>query len=300
MVIDGATGSELDRMGVDCKRPLWSANANINAPDVLKQVHKLYLEAGAVAVTTNTFSTHERKLNRDKVGYLAEELTKKAVQMAVEARNEVNPDALVLGCISPLSQCYAPKDAPDFKTCKKEHLQNCKYLLEAGADFLWIETACSKFDALAAVEACEQLAPGKWGISFSLPVETVGIMRCGTPIADIVHKLAKAAFIGVNCMDGKEVARQVQHLKEIAPEGMRIAAYGNIGYWVPPTDYKAGIKKKNDVELDAIYACLVKQWIEAGASIVGGCCGTSPDTIRMLHAIIKQHELSTTNSEMSD
>ena len=287
MVIDGATGSELDRMGVDCCRPLWSANANINAPDVLKQVHKLYLQAGAVAITTNTFTTHERKLNRDKVGYMAKELTEKAVQMAIEARNEVNPDALVLGCVSPLGQCYDPKNAPDFATCKKEHLQNCKYLLDAGVDFLWIETACSKTDTLAAVEACEELAPGQWGISFSLPSETVGIMRCGTPIADIIGKLKRAAFIGINCMDGKEVAVQIKHLKEISPDGMRIAAYGNIGHWVPPVDYRAGIKKKNDVELDAIYACLVKEWLEAGATIIGGCCGTSPDTIRMLHAVVK-------------
>ena len=91
--------------------------------------------------------------------------------------------------------------------------------------------------------------------------------------ADIIDKLKRAAFIGINCMDGKEVAVQIKHLVDISPKGMRIAAYGNIGHWVPPVDYRAGIKKKNDVELDAIYSCLVKEWLEAGATIIGGCWG---------------------------
>lgn len=77
--MDGATGSELDRRGVDCKLPLWSANANLFAPDVLKDVHKSYLLNGAKAVTTNTFRTNEHALNKVNLGHLAKELTVKAV-----------------------------------------------------------------------------------------------------------------------------------------------------------------------------------------------------------------------------
>ncbi|MDP6541746.1 MAG: homocysteine S-methyltransferase family protein, partial [Phycisphaerales bacterium] len=61
-LLDGATGSELDRAGVDVGMPLWSANAIIEAPEILKQVHIAYLEAGAQAISTNTFRTHERSL----------------------------------------------------------------------------------------------------------------------------------------------------------------------------------------------------------------------------------------------
>ena len=80
-----------------------------------------------------------------------------------------------------------------------------KHLLEGGVDFLLIETQCAANEALIAAEVAQELAPGHWGISFSLPTETVGILRCGTPIADIVDKLKDAAFIGINCMDGKAI-----------------------------------------------------------------------------------------------
>ena len=159
--------------------------------------------------------------------------------------------------------------------------------MDAGVDFILLETQAQGQEAIAAAEAAQELAPGHWSISFSMPIETVGILRCGTPLADIIHKFKDAAFIGVNCMDGKEIAVQVRHLKEIAPEGMRIAAYGNVGFWVPPKNYKAGVKKDNSIENDALYAACVKEWLDAGATLVGGCCGTSPDTIRMLSAVVQ-------------
>ena len=286
VVIDGATGSELDRRGVDCDLPLWSANANLVAPEVLKEVHKHYLMNGAKAITTNTFRTNEWTTAKAGLGHLAKELTQKAVQMAVEARNEVNPDALVFGSVAPVEACYQPKLSPSVATCKKEHRKIMTHLLDAGVDYLLIETQCAAHEIVAAAEVANELAPGHWGVSFSLPTETVGILRCGTPLVDIIDKLKDAAFIGINCMDGKTMAVQVKHLRSIVPEEIRIAAYGNVGYWVPPKEYKAGVKQNNSIEHDAIYAKCVKEWLDAGASIVGGCCGTTPDTIRMLHAVI--------------
>ena len=127
------------------------------------------------------------------------------------------------------------------------------HLLEAGVDLLLIETQGNGREAIAAAEVARELAPGKWAISFSMPDKTVGILRCETPLADIIHNFKDAAFIGVNCMDGLEMLKQVNHLKTIVAEDMRIAAYGNIGSWVPPAEYKAGVKKNNDVEHDVIY-----------------------------------------------
>ena len=120
-------------------------------------------------------------------------------------------------------------------------------MVDEGVDFLIVETQGTAVSSLAGAEVAEELMPGRWGISFSLPVETIGILRCGTAIKDLMSKLTKAAFIGINCMDGKVIAEQIRHLKEIAPEGMRISAYGNIGYWLPPVDYKVGIKEDNSI-----------------------------------------------------
>ena len=68
VILDGATGTELDRRGVDCGLPLWSARAMTEAPDVLKDVHKAYLTAGAQAIITNTFRTHQRSLEKANMG----------------------------------------------------------------------------------------------------------------------------------------------------------------------------------------------------------------------------------------
>ena len=102
MFLDGATGSELDRRGVDVSRPLWSANANIVAPDVLKQIHKEYLQNGAQALTTNTFRSTERRFKyAGKVG-MTDQNVRTAVQMALSACKEVNNKAVVLGSVGPL------------------------------------------------------------------------------------------------------------------------------------------------------------------------------------------------------
>ena len=69
VILDGATGTELDRRGVDCGLPLWSARAMIDAPDILKDIHKAYLAAGAQAIVTNTFRTHQRSLEKANMGF---------------------------------------------------------------------------------------------------------------------------------------------------------------------------------------------------------------------------------------
>ena len=78
----------------------------------------------------------------------------------------------------------------------------------------------------------------------------------------------------------------MKHLKSIAPKGVRVAAYGNIGSWYPSRDYQAGVKKNNDILKDGMYVKCVKEWVDAGADIIGGCCGTTPDTIRMLYGVL--------------
>mgnify|MGYP001464620445 CR=1 FL=1 len=129
-LLDGATGSELDRAGVDVGMPLWSANAILETPEILRQVHIAYLEAGAQAIITNTFRTHERSLAKAGIGNRAEELTAKAVEIARSARDEVNTDALIFGSVAPLEDCYSPELAPLSKVCEEEHSKMIKIIIE--------------------------------------------------------------------------------------------------------------------------------------------------------------------------
>ena len=95
-------------------------------------------------------------------------MTKRACKLAIEARDAINPDALVMGDVATLERCYAPELAPDYRTAKVEHRKLMTWLLEAGVDFLLLETMCAAHEAIAAAEVAQELAPGYWGISFRL------------------------------------------------------------------------------------------------------------------------------------
>jgi len=275
-VLDGATGSELDRAGVDVGMPLWSAHAILEAPEILKQVHISYLEAGAQAISTNTFRTHERSLAKAGMGHRAEELTTKAVEIAQSARDEVNTDALVFGSVAPLEDCYSPKLAPLSDVCEQEHRQIICHLVNAGVDLVLIETIASAHEAVAAAK----VAKGEWAISLCMQTDVLGTLLDGTPLTNIIQAFEHAKFIGINCYPATKLAQQVKHLRSIAPNEMAVAAYGNVGH----ADDEGGWINTDAIDPN-IFAEYAMDWVKAGASIVGGCCGTTPKTI----AAIRNH-----------
>ncbi|MDP6600721.1 MAG: homocysteine S-methyltransferase family protein [Phycisphaerales bacterium] len=275
LLLDGATGTELDRRGVDIGMPLWSAQAIFNAPDVLKEVHASYLKAGADAIITNTFRTHQRSLAKVGMGDRAEELTHQAVSIACDARDAVKPEAMVLGSIAPLEDCYRPELTPDANICRHEHTQIIRHLIDGGVDLVLIETMCEAGEALAAAAAAATEAPEQWAISFCLaPSGEPGVLLDGAHLGDLVPHLTGARFIGINCVPATQMREQVQHLRSLLPDTMPIAAYGNVGY----ADEEGGWISTDAVEPHR-YAAYAMDWIDAGASIVGGCCGTTPQTI---------------------
>ena len=280
-LLDGATGSELDRRGIDIGMPLWSANALLKAPDILKRVHIAYLEAGAQAIITNTFRTHERSLAKAGMGERAKELTSKAVDIARSACNEVNSAAFVFGSVAPLEDCYSPKLSPDATTCEQEHGNIIQHLVDAGVDLVLIETMCSAHEAIAAAQAAEKHAKDAWAISFCVSTTDVGVLLDGTPLSEITPHLAGASFIGINCVSAPKLAAQVTYLRSLLPDDMAVAAYGNVGY----ADGEGSWVNTDAIDPNA-FAEYAMDWVKAGANIVGGCCGTTPETIAAIRGTL--------------
>jgi homocysteine S-methyltransferase len=282
LLLDGATGTELDRRGVDIGLPLWSARALLEAPAVLSGIHRDYLEAGAGAVTTATFRTHRRSLAKAGLGDRAAELTRLAVTIARRARDEIRPDALVLGSVAPLEDCYRPDLAPDDDACHREHAEMIEHLVESGADLILIETMNNLPEAAAAADAARRLAPDQWMISLcTRPHGPPGTLLSGEAAAPLLERLHDARAVGVNCVAAPQVEAQVRYLREALPDRVGIMAYANVGH----AD-DAG----NWVITDAVdaqtYAGYAQRWIKAGATVVGGCCGTTPDTIRAIAGLV--------------
>jgi homocysteine S-methyltransferase len=280
LLLDGAMGTELGRRGVDISLPLWSARAIIDAPDVLEAVHRDYLEAGADIITTCTFRTHRRSLARAGLGDRARELTARAVEIALRARNAINPRATVAGSVAPLEDCFRPDLAPPAEVCETEHRELITHLLDAGVDGVLIETQNCLREAAAAARAARDLAtpPRFWMISFCTRSEgPPNILLSGETLTDILPSLHGALAIGVNCVVTTAVEPQVKLLRMLVPASIRILAYANVGKATAAGEWLCS--DAVDPELYAQYAAC---WIEAGASIVGGCCGTRPETIRAL------------------
>ncbi len=283
LVLDGATGTELDRRGCDVTLPLWSARAIMSAPLVVEQIHREYLEAGAGAVTANTFRTHRRTLAREGLGDRAADLTRRAVEIARRARDQSRPEALVLGSVAPLEDCYRPDLAPDAETCRREHAEMIDHLAAAGVDLVLIETMNNLAEASAAAQAAAARVPGRWMISFcTRGAGPPGVLLSGEPLLAMLPDLAGAFAVGINCIAAPGAEAQVAFLRRKLASRCRVMAYANVGH---------ADASGNWVITDALdparYASYAERWLDAGASIVGGCCGTTPATIRAVAGAIR-------------
>jgi S-methylmethionine-dependent homocysteine/selenocysteine methylase len=151
-LLDGATGTELNRRGVGTGLPMWSANALItdSGLTVLRQIHLDYLNAGADILAANTFHAHRRALAGK--GHAVRELTRHAVATAQEAVAEFGQPAQVAGSVAPLEDCYRPDQVPPDDECRVEHSERIHHLVEAGVELLLIETMNSIREAVIAAK----------------------------------------------------------------------------------------------------------------------------------------------------
>lgn len=308
LVLDGATGTELDRRGVDTSLPLWSARALIVAPEVVQQIHCDYLEAGADILTTNTFRTHRRTLTRAGIGTPAEagarthELTRLAVQLARDAIVQSGRAAYLAGSMSPLEDCYSPALVPPDDELRAEHLEIAQDLAGAGCDLLLVETMNTIREAVIAAEAAQ---------STGLPVCVSFVVGPNGRPPDRVSTQASFAAEPMNLLSGESITAAVKALGELKPdaimvncvplaciepalEELRAAWHGALGLYanVGHAADVIGWTLTDDVQPE-VYAQHARRWIERGARIVGGCCGTSPAHIAAIRAQVDK-EIRTT------
>lgn len=296
LLLDGAIGTELNRRGVDTSLPLWSTRALLEAEDILEQVHADYLAAGAEAITANTFRTQRRTLERANIAARTESLTARAVAIAKRARDAAEKHtgrrALVFGSVPPLEDCYDPASAPDYKTARNEQGEHIELLLRARVDAILIETMNTIAEALACAVEAQGRAPGRWILSCCLKHDaSEPTLLSGEPVSDLIDSLnrhvkggaAAARAIGCNCVPAPSVEENVKQLRATLRDDIPIIAYANVG----KPDPDQGWTSTDAVDPEA-YANYARTWITAGATIIGGCCGTSPETTRALRRVFAE------------
>jgi S-methylmethionine-dependent homocysteine/selenocysteine methylase len=285
LVLDAAMGSDLDRRGLPTTLPLWSAVGLVERPDLVRQIHRENLLAGADIITTDTFRTTARTFrNAGLDPGRAAELDALAVRLAVEARTEAGrPEALIAGSIAPLEDCYLPTFETPPEVALAEHRAQADNLASAGVDMIMVETMPTAVEAEIALRAAiETGRPATVGFVCAMPDrgEPVRLLS-GETLNDAVARVSPLgpAVIFVNCAAPPVISAALRELRQLT--ALPIGAYANVGH----VDDERGWSPDGGVTSER-YAEHAAEWIALGARVVGGCCGTHPEHTAALRRLV--------------
>lgn len=295
LIGDGAMGTQLQSFDLDVEKDflgLEGCNEILNhtRPDILKTIHRAYFEAGADLVETNTFGCNLPNLADYDIADRCRELAYKGVALAREVADEMGPGAdgiprFVVGSMGPGTKLPSLGHAP-YKDLKAYYKEAALGMVEGGADAILVETAQDLLQVKAAVLGCHEAFDA---LHTTLPilchvtVETTGTMLLGSEIGAALTALERLgiSMIGLNCATGP--AEMSEHLRYLSQ-------HANIPVSVMPN---AGlpILGKNGAEYPLTapeLAMALRDFVtEYGLSMVGGCCGTTPDHIRAVASALR-------------
>jgi homocysteine S-methyltransferase len=285
VVLDGGLATELERGGADLRDPLWSAKVLVEEPDAIRRVHEAYFEAGAdVAISASYQATFEglagRGIERDD----AAKLMRRSVELAREAAGS---DRVVAASVGPYGAMLGngAEYTGDYDRNEDElvefHVPRLEALAEARPDVFAVETIPSFVEARALARALGRVPEIPAWVSFSC---RDGRHVCdGTPIEEAVEVVVAAPSViavGVNCTSPLHVERLVETIS--ATTDKPVVCYPNRGsFWDPMR--KAWTDPPRQ---DARPPLRPLAWREAGASLIGGCCGTTPEDIVSIAAAL--------------
>ncbi len=278
LLLDGATGTELERRGIYTGLPLWSSHALLDAPRDVALIHSHYAGAGAEILTANTFRTQRRTLDRAggeraDLALRDRELSELAVNLAREGAGTARHRILVAGSAPTLEDCYRPDRVPDSQSLRREHGRHADNLAHAGVDLILVETMNTVREAVAAAEAAR--ATGL-PLLVSFVSWQAAELLSGEPLAEAARAVLpyEPLAVLVNCLPPSAVA---QCLAVLSEQDLPFGVYANLG---EPEDGK-GFERSENCSPDE-FARHAASWLRAGARLVGGCCGTTPAHIRAI------------------
>jgi 5-methyltetrahydrofolate--homocysteine methyltransferase len=274
VLFDGGMGSTLVSLGLpegECPE-IW----NLSHPEVIRDIHRKYLEAGADVIETNTFGANRLRLVSFGYDNKVEEINARAVEIAKEACPE---DKFVAGDIGPCGGFLKPVGKASIEELEESFLEQAEALSQAGVDFFSIETMYDLREAISAIKAIKKVSDLPIFISMTFDKKPKGYFTImGNAISECASELEKAGadVIGANCTLGSE--KMVGLIEELRKHtDLPIIAQPNAG---KPEFIQNKLTYPQDPES---FAEDMMKIIKAGADFVGGCCGTTPEFIRRIH-----------------
>lgn len=266
---DGAMGTMLFSSGLQFGDPpeVW----NLTQPDVIRRIHRGYLDAGSLVILTNTFGGNRLRLSLHGNEERVAELNQMAALLLRAEVDAAGGSALVAGDIGPSGSIMMPIGTLDFEEAVDVFAEQAMALVAGGVDLIWIETMSALEEIHAAIEGVRQVAP-KVPLITTMTFDTRGHTMMGVSPEKAVHALAEwgADAIGGNCGNGPDELLPVIAKMRAAEPDVVLVAKSNAG--MPElVDMRAVYKAEPSLMAD--YAIQLR---DAGASIIGACCGSTP------------------------
>jgi methionine synthase I (cobalamin-dependent) len=285
LLADGATGTNYFQMGLTSgdAPELW----NFDHPDRVRSLHRRFIEAGADIVLTNSFGGNRYRLKLHNAQDRVREINIAAARNARAEADAANRPVAVAGSMGPTGEIFEPVGTLPHDDGVAAFAEQAAALKEGGADVLWIETMSSQEELRAAVQGA---ASAGLPIVTTMSFDTNGRTMMGiTPqrFGELARGLAaEPVAIGANCGVGaSELVATVLGITAARPDAV-VVAKGNCGI---PQYVDGHIHYDGTPELMADYARIA---LDAGARIIGGCCGTSPEHLRAMRAALDAHKKS--------
>ena len=281
LILDGAMGTELLRMGVELPLPLWSAVANETCSDMVYEIHHEYVNAGANVLTTNSFRTtpyayKKAGFSRRDALLRSEKNLKKAVSIAKKA---LSGTQLIAGGIAPIEDCYSPEIYPGDTQLKKSMESVIKWFHETEVDIILFETMGNSREIsriLFFIENCDL------PIWLSLILEDKNHLLDDTSLHEVLETLStnKVEILLLNCNTIQLTLKAIHTIKRYwnGPWGV----YPNLGIKNPEIDGKIA-----QIISDETWRSRVKEILIEKPTVIGGCCGSTPEHIRIIKEIIE-------------
>ncbi|WFM70419.1 homocysteine S-methyltransferase family protein [Halomonas sp. CKK8] len=281
VLLDGGMGQELRRRSDRPATPLWSAQVMLDEPQLVTDVHRDFIDAGARIITTNNYSATPQRLARDGDPALFAPLQATALDAARQAREQSGQAVRIAGCLPPLVASYHSEVVPDDAICLRDYRRLVQAQAE-GVDLFICETMTLTREALTATRAAVEHGVPVW-VAFTVDDSDGTRLRSGEPLAEAARAVvaAGAAAVLVNCSVPEAVTTAMAALADL---GVPFGGYAN-GFTaaadLAPGGTVEALETREDLD-PAGYAEHACRWVEQGATIVGGCCEVSPVHIAAL------------------
>jgi homocysteine S-methyltransferase len=291
IILDGAVGTELQRMGVPMHEKIWCAAALKDNADSVRQLHEDYIRAGADVITANTFSSARYVLEQAGIGHLTEELNTRAVKLAIEARNKLEPERSVY-IAAVLSRFGLPREFSDAQV-RDAFREHAEIQARAGADLILLEFLGGPMRwILLAAEAAKATRLPVW-VAMSAQEDDrskqVLLGRRDYPSSPPPKVDRDVLFVdaidSVTAVAGEALLVLHSYIRDIGP-ALRAArsrwagplgAYAESGDWISPNWQFVDVIEPEDYRKQA------QRWVdEYRLQIIGGCCGIGIEHIKLL------------------